>query len=76
MAFIFGTIVVASYVAYDVKIEPNLFISLGDSWCSFGAISLMIAHLILGFLIIANPLSQQLENLFNTPEICKYSQTI
>uniref|UniRef100_A0A2S2PV93 Vacuolar amino acid transporter 1 n=1 Tax=Sipha flava TaxID=143950 RepID=A0A2S2PV93_9HEMI len=68
MAFIFGTIVVISYVAYDVKIEPNLFMSLGDSWCSIAAIGLMIAHLILGFIIIANPLSQQLENLFNTPQ--------
>jgi hypothetical protein len=73
MAFIFGTIVVISYVAYDVKIEPNLFMSLGDSWCSIAAIGLMIAHLILGFIIIANPLSQQLENLFNTPQECKYN---
>lgn len=76
MAFVFGTVVAVSYVAYGMEIKPNLFMSLGDSWYSYTAISLMAAHLVIGFLIIANPLAQQLEIIFNTPQESKFNQLI
>lgn len=73
MAIIFGTIIIVSHVAYGMHIETNLIMSVGDSWYSYGAMGLIAAHLIIGFMIIANPLSKELENLFNTPEEGKYN---
>ncbi|XP_025207479.1 amino acid transporter AVT3B-like [Melanaphis sacchari] len=67
LAILFGSIVVGGYIVYGHTINPNILMSLGDSWLSYAAIILMAAHLILGFVIIVKPVSEQVESFFNTP---------
>lgn len=66
LAILFGAIVVGGYVVYGHTINPNILMSLGDSWLSYAAIVLMAGHLILGFVIIVKPVSEQVESFFNT----------
>ncbi|XP_050062639.1 LOW QUALITY PROTEIN: uncharacterized protein LOC114132696 [Aphis gossypii] len=66
LAILFGAIVVGGYVVYGHTINPNILMSLGNSWLSYAAIILMAGHLILGFVIIVKPVSEQVESFFNT----------
>lgn len=68
LAILFGSIVVGGYIVYGHTIKPNILMSLGDSWLSYAAIILMAGHLILGFVIIVKPVSEQVESMFNTPQ--------
>jgi len=72
LTILFGSIVVGGYIVYGHTINPNILMSLGDSWLSYAAIVLMAAHLILGFIIMVKPVTGQLESFFNTPLRSKY----
>lgn len=67
LTILFGSIVVGGYIVYGHTINPNILMSLGDSWLSYAAIVLMAGHLILGFVIMVKPVSEQVESFFNTP---------
>ncbi|KAL4135307.1 hypothetical protein QTP88_006923 [Uroleucon formosanum] len=66
LTILFGSIVVGGYIVYGHTINPNILMSLGDSWLSCAAIVLMAAHLILGFVIMVKPVSEQVESFVNT----------
>uniref|UniRef100_A0A2S2NQH5 Lysine histidine transporter 1 n=1 Tax=Schizaphis graminum TaxID=13262 RepID=A0A2S2NQH5_SCHGA len=76
LAILFGSIVVGGYVVYGHTINPNILMSLGDSWLSYAAIILMAGHLILGFVIIVKPVSEQVESFFNTPHSFGFSRFV
>lgn len=61
LAVLFVSIVIGGYTIYGNDMYSNLLMSLGNSWMSYVAIMLVSAHLIVGFLIIVNPVSQFFE---------------
>jgi len=52
---------------YGETVAPNIALTLGDSWLVDTSNLLMACHLILAFLIVTNPVSQELEHIFNVP---------
>lgn len=74
LTILFGSIVVGGYIVYGHTINPNILMSLGDSWLSYAAIVLMAGHLILGFVIMVKPVSEQVESFFNTPHSKHYNK--
>ncbi|XP_050430990.1 uncharacterized protein LOC126839630 isoform X2 [Adelges cooleyi] len=60
-------IVLGGYLVYGDKINQNIALSLSPTWLTTIANTLMATHLILGFIIIINPVSQQLELFCNVP---------
>lgn len=61
LAVLFASIVIGGYMIYGIEIHPNLLMSLGDSWMTYVAVILISAQLIVGFLIIVNPVSKFFE---------------
>jgi vesicular inhibitory amino acid transporter len=54
-------------IVYGQKVTPNVALSLGDGWLVDAANLLMASHLLLAFLIVTNPVSQELEHIFSVP---------
>lgn len=52
---------------YGDAVAPNIALTLGESWLVDVANLFMACHLILAFLIVTNPVSQELEHIFNVP---------
>lgn len=69
LAVLFGLVVAGAYLVYGDAIKPNVLLSLGkNSWMTQGAIILMVIHLMLSFVITANPVSRHFESFFNIPD--------
>lgn len=59
------------YFIYGEAVDPNVILSLGHSSLVSMANVLMAIHLILAFLIVINPVCQELEEIFQVPhEFC------
>lgn len=54
-------------LVYGEGVAPNVALTLGDSWLVDTANLLMACHLVLAFLIVTNPVSQELEHILNIP---------
>lgn len=52
---------------YGEAVAPNIALTLGESWLVDVANLFMACHLILAFLIVTNPVSQELEHILNLP---------
>ncbi|CAB0005162.1 unnamed protein product, partial [Nesidiocoris tenuis] len=57
----------ASYFVFGDYTDPNIILSLGDGPNVICANVFMAVHLIMAFLIIVNPVCQDIENIFNVP---------
>lgn len=68
LTILFGAVVVGGYMVYGHTINPNILMSLGDSWLSYSALILMAAHLVLGFVIMAKPVTEQAESFFTSTQ--------
>ncbi|XP_046390882.1 amino acid transporter AVT1B-like [Ischnura elegans] len=72
-------VVIGGFILYGDKVDPNILLSLArgisgaDSseargqWLVDGAYLLMGAHLVLAFLIVVNPVCQEIEECFGIP---------
>ena len=60
-------------LVYGYNVGPNVALSLGDSWLVDVANLLMASHLLMAFLIVTNPVNQELEHIFALPH-GKWSQ--
>lgn len=63
-------VTVGGYLVYGEDVDPNLTFSLSKTWIVTVANISMAIHLILAFLIVINPVCQELEEIFNIPH-CK-----
>uniref|UniRef100_T1HU60 Aa_trans domain-containing protein n=1 Tax=Rhodnius prolixus TaxID=13249 RepID=T1HU60_RHOPR len=62
---------VSGYIVYGDRMNANIILSLGRSIFVVLANISMASHLILAFLIVVNPVCQELENIFDIPhEFC------
>lgn len=57
---------------YGEEVDPNISISLTKTWLVTIANILMAIHLVLAFLIVINPVCQELEEIFNVPH-CEFN---
>lgn len=55
------------YFVYGEAVDPNVILSLGHSSLVSMANVLMAIHLVLAFLIVINPVCQELEEIFQVP---------
>lgn len=60
-------VTVGGYVVYGELVTPNVILSLGHSSLVRMANVLMAIHLVLAFLIVINPVCQELEEYFKIP---------
>ncbi|XP_059488721.1 uncharacterized protein LOC132204302 [Neocloeon triangulifer] len=60
-------VAIGGMLIYGEAANPNIALTLGDSWLMDAANLLMACHLILAFLIVTNPVSQELEHIMNVP---------
>ncbi|CAB3361564.1 Hypothetical predicted protein [Cloeon dipterum] len=60
-------VAIGGMLVYGETVSPNIALTLGDSWLVDAANLLMACHLILAFLIVTNPVSQELEHIMNVP---------
>lgn len=59
------------YFVYGESTHPNIILSLRSSTLVVLANVFMVVHLILAFLIVINPVAQEIENIFDIPhEFC------
>lgn len=58
---------VSGYIVYGDRMNANIILSLGRSIFVVLANISMASHLILAFLIVVNPVCQELENIFDIP---------
>lgn len=64
-------VAVGGYFIYGEAVDPNIILSLGHSSLVSTANVLMAIHLVLAFLIVINPVCQELEEIFQVPhEFC------
>uniref|UniRef100_A0A023F831 Putative amino acid transporter n=1 Tax=Triatoma infestans TaxID=30076 RepID=A0A023F831_TRIIF len=62
---------ISGYIIYGDRTDANIILSLGRSVFVVLANISMASHLILAFLIVVNPVCQELENIFDIPhEFC------
>lgn len=57
----------AGYYVYGEDVQTNVAMSLSKSYLVIFANILMAMHLILAFLIVINPVCQELEEIFGVP---------
>lgn len=57
----------ASYFVFGDKTDPNIINSLGDGPNVIAANVFMAVHMVMAFLIVVNPVCQDIENMFNVP---------
>lgn len=62
-------IAVAAYFVYGESVQPNVIMSLTPSPLTYFANLFMACHLILAFIIIINPVSQDIEEIFQVPKM-------
>lgn len=55
------------YFVYGDKVKSNIALSLTHGYLVISAEILLAVHLVLAFLIVINPVCQELEELFNVP---------
>ena len=55
------------YIVYGEMVTPNIILSLGHTSLVKMANILMAIHLVLAFLIVINPVCQELEEHFKIP---------
>lgn len=60
-------VAVGGYFVYGELVDPNIILSLGHSSLVSTANVLMAIHLVLAFLIVINPVCQELEEIFQVP---------
>lgn len=60
-------VAVGGYFVYGEAVDPNIILSLGHSSLVSVANVLMAIHLVLAFLIVINPVCQELEEIFQVP---------
>jgi solute carrier family 32 (vesicular inhibitory amino acid transporter) len=60
-------VAVGGMLIYGESVAPNIALTLGESWLVDVANLFMACHLILAFLIVTNPVSQELEHILNLP---------
>lgn len=61
-------VVFGGYFFYGEDTKENILLSLPDGPMTTSANILIAVHLILAFLILANPISQGLEEILNVPQ--------
>ncbi|XP_008188121.1 amino acid transporter AVT1J isoform X1 [Acyrthosiphon pisum] len=66
LTILFSSVVVGGYIIYGHTINPNIIMSLSDSWVSYAAVILMAGHLVLGFVIMAKPVTEQAESFLSS----------
>lgn len=64
-------VTVGGYLVYGEEVDSNVSLSLSKSWLVMVANILMAIHLVLAFLIVINPVCQELEEIFNVPH-CEF----
>lgn len=60
-------VAVGGFFVYGELVDPNVILSLGHSSLVTMANVLMAIHLVLAFLIVINPVCQELEEIFQVP---------
>lgn len=60
-------VTVGGYFVYGDLVEPNIAASVSKTTIVTAANVLMAVHLILAFLIVINPVCQELEEIFDVP---------
>ena len=61
----------AGYFIYGEAVDPNILLTLSKSIWVMMANVLLAIHLILAFLIVINPVCQEVEEIMHVPH-CKY----
>ncbi|CAH0546045.1 unnamed protein product [Brassicogethes aeneus] len=67
--FLYLPLSAAGYYVYGEAVQYNITLSLTKSAYVYVANILMAVHLIFAFLIVTNPVSQELEESFNVPKV-------
>lgn len=62
------------YFVYGEEVDSNISLSLTKTWLVTVANILMAIHLVLAFLIVINPVCQELEEILNVPH-CEFDST-
>jgi vesicular inhibitory amino acid transporter len=57
----------AGYFVYGEAVDPNIVLTVKNTTLTMLANMLLAMHLILAFLIIINPVCQELEEIFQVP---------
>lgn len=65
-------VAMAGFIVYGDTVDPNIVLSVNKTVLISIANVLMSIHLILAFLIVINPVSQELEQIFHVSR-SKYS---
>jgi vesicular inhibitory amino acid transporter len=65
----------AGYFVYGEAVDSNIVLSVKNTTFVMAANMLLAVHLILAFLIIINPVCQELEEIFQVP-LRKYEQLL
>lgn len=68
-------VTVGGYLAYGEEVNSNISISITKTWLVTVANILMAIHLVLAFLIVINPVCQELEEILNVPH-CKLTLSV
>ncbi|KAF2896920.1 hypothetical protein ILUMI_09256 [Ignelater luminosus] len=64
------------YLVYGEEVETNVAMSLSRTYIVMFANILMAVHLILAFLIVINPVCQELEEIFNVPHYYHWKRCV
>ncbi|KAF5305305.1 hypothetical protein FQA39_LY09270 [Lamprigera yunnana] len=67
---------VGGYLAYGDHVQPNIALSLFHSPITILASMLMGIHLIFAFLIVINPVCQELEEIFDVPHTYHWKRCV
>lgn len=84
VVFIYFTVVMVlylpvtagGYLVYGEEVDTNVTMSLSRTYIVIFANILMAVHLILAFLIVINPVCQELEEIFNVPHCKRNANTL
>lgn len=60
-------VAIGGYVVYGERVLPNLALSMSATPLTLAANVLMAIHLLSAFVIIINPVCQEIEELYNVP---------
>jgi len=60
-------VAIGGYLVYGEEVEANVILSLGRGPFVVFANIFMAVHLVLAFLIVVNPVCQELEEIFEVP---------
>ena len=69
MLAIYSSVSIAGFVVIgDAMENANILYNMDRNWILYTVIILITSHLLLGFIIVINPVSQDLEGLFRIPD--------